>query len=163
MVTNGQKQALLTCNLLQMLGPGGEYVLMKTFFGPTLFGAGPHLGKKRIKNPKMLKNGQNGLEWVQNGYNLFQERSFCMLHKSGKQNNWSTLSILPSEVFLRGFAHGLVLFKVHRGRPHQSFLLIMTIFLKICTSNPMATREISDKFPDSIYKMRNLPSAAMEI
>ena len=27
----------------------------------------------------------------------------------------------------------------------------------------MATREISDKFPDSIYKIRNFPSAAREI
>ena len=39
----------------------------------------------------------------------------------------------------------------------------MSSIYKICTSNPMATREISDKFPDSIYKIRNFPSAAREI
>ena len=40
MVINGLKQALLTCNLLQMLGLGGEHVLRKKQFGPTLFGGG---------------------------------------------------------------------------------------------------------------------------
>ena len=35
-----------------------------------------------------------------------------MLHKSGRQNNWSTLSILLSEGFLRVFAHGLVFYSV---------------------------------------------------
>ena len=33
----------------------------------------------------------------------------------------------------------------------------------ICTSNPMATREIWDKFPEEIYKIQNFPSAAREI
>ena len=35
--------------------------------------------------------------------------------------------------------------------------------VKISTSNPMATREIWDKFPEEIYKIRNFPSAAREI
>ena len=30
----------------------------------------------------------------------------------------------------------------------------------VCTSNPMATREIWDKFPEKIYKIQNFPSAA---
>ena len=33
----------------------------------------------------------------------------------------------------------------------------------ICTSNPMAKREIWDEFPEEIYKMQNFPSAAREI
>ena len=63
MVRNGQKWALLTCNLLQMLGPGGEHVLRKKVFGPTPFGGGggTFFREKRAKN---VKNGQNGLEWV---------------------------------------------------------------------------------------------------
>ena len=40
---------------------------------------------------------------------------------------------------------------------------IIHIMIIISTSNPMATREIWDKFPEEIYKIQNFPSAAREI
>ena len=52
MVTNGQKWAFLTCNLLQMVGPDGGHIFEKKI-GPALFlgaGAGPFFREKTAKN-----------------------------------------------------------------------------------------------------------------
>ena len=60
-VTNGQKWAFLTCNLLQMVGPDGGHIFEKKIWPRPFWGPGPglFLGKKRLKT---TKNGQNGLE-----------------------------------------------------------------------------------------------------
>jgi len=59
MITNDQKWAYLTCNLLQMVGPDGGIFLKNKNWPCPFWGPGPglFLGKKRLKMTK------NGLKW----------------------------------------------------------------------------------------------------
>ena len=91
MVINGLKEALFTCNLLQMLGLGSEHVLGKKYFGPTLFGGGA--GQLRVffrekKGQKRTNMVINGLKEALFTCNLFQMLGLGSEHVLGRKKIW---------------------------------------------------------------------------